>query len=444
MAGFFAAGLACLCIRAGPVAALPPGYSIETVHRYSSENPIPVALRFAPDGRLFVVNRYGTVLVYSSADAETASVWATIPVGIATADGGLLGLDFHPSFPDSPYVYLFHTTPQPAVNRIVRMTDQGGLGTQYTVLREVPARLHNGGRVAFGPDGMLYVTYGDQTIYQAARIADDIRGKILRLLPNGEVPPDNPFGPTNPAAVMGIRNSFGICFDRATGAGYFTDNGGSCDDEVNLLVPGGDYGWAATPCGTQPEGTLLPIFRSATNIVPTGCCVYRDGVYPGLDGSLFVGCYNQRHELRRLALRPGTLDQIDSVEVFATASDRILDVTVGPEGWVWLSTWTTIERIRPPVPTAVVDHAVVHGLSVRPNPFLGAATISATAPNGIQRIVVLDPSGRLVRAWALPPTRSLHWDGRDAGGRPVPPGVYLVRAIGERGAVTQRIVRLAR
>jgi quinoprotein glucose dehydrogenase len=127
----------------------------------------PSTIRFAPDGRLFLLETFtGRVMVYADTLADTASVWATLPV-FSDGERGLLGLAFHPQFPDSPFVYLYHTNPDPIENRLVRMRDSSGVGVGYTILVNgltAWSSTHQGGRLAFGPDRMLYMTVGDQYV----------------------------------------------------------------------------------------------------------------------------------------------------------------------------------------------------------------------------------------------------------------------------------------
>src|SRR5690349_12830922 len=114
----------------------------------------PSTIRFAPDGRMFMLETFtGRVMVYADTLADTASVWATLPV-FADGERGLLGMAFHPQFPDSPYVYLYHTNPDPIENRLVRMRDSSGVGVGYTILVNgltAWSSTHQGGRLAFGP-----------------------------------------------------------------------------------------------------------------------------------------------------------------------------------------------------------------------------------------------------------------------------------------------------
>ena len=427
-----------------PARALPPGYFIETVHPGLN---IPVVFGFAPDHRLFYGElRTGRVMTYPTPTSPTASLWAILPIA-SVGERGLLGMAFHPDFPDSPYVYFYHTDVNLTFNRVARLTDQAGVGVSYALLRDsIPAGSpsHNGGRLAFGPDRMLYVTYGEQLMAGAARDSSDIRGKILRLLPNGRIPPNNPYGPTNPAALMGIRNVFGICFDPVSGEGYFTDNGPDCNDEVNHLRLHGDYGWGFNyDCSGFREGAISPLASFTPNLAPTGCCIYRGGAYPdNFEGDLFFGGFLDS-SIRRMSFSPGFPDSVESLEVFGRAGDRVLDFRVGPDSLIWVSTHASIQRIRW-TPADVPRDLTVTRLGARPNPFVRSVTLALPRDHAVWRLEVLDLTGRQLRQWTEPLPEQLVWDGRDAGGRPVPPGVYLARAWGFGAPVTRLIVRLSR
>src|SRR6185503_8048418 len=195
----------------------------------------------------------------------------------------------------------------------------------------------------------LYMTHGEETEPDDAQDVNNLNGKILRLTLGGRPPPDNPYSPTNAAFAKGVRNPFGLCFDPQDGTGYFTENGPDCDDEVNLLVAGANYGWSTSDfCGGQPAGTYPALRRFSPTIAPTGCCFYRGTRYtPSLDGDLFWGSFNEGI-VYRMEFQPGTVDQVALVEPFADFGEPILDVTTGTDGYLWVSTTEKIFRILPP------------------------------------------------------------------------------------------------
>src|SRR5262249_46579225 len=172
------------------------------------------ALAFAPDGRLFWAERSGTIRVWQGGSART---FASVRTGTTERSGGysergLLGLAISPTFKQDRFVYAFFSDVNYTQHHVVRWRDCHGTGMAPNLLVTLPSGpdcCHKGGRLAFGADGMLYVTLGDEHAAPAAQNTGDVRGKILRYRPDGSVPPGNPFGATNPVWAYGLRNPFG-------------------------------------------------------------------------------------------------------------------------------------------------------------------------------------------------------------------------------------------
>lgn len=439
--------LAWAVVFACPAVALPPDYEVEQVKQSLN---FPVALRFDSGGRLFYLERTtGQIKVFNHIDDPAPITWASVPVN-ANDERGLLGLALHPSFPDSPFVYVYHTNPSPLVNRVVRFTQVNGLGTNPIVFFDgLPAgsTWHHGGRLAFGPDRNLYVTYGEQNEEAAAQDIGDRRGKILRLGPGGKPAVTNPFGANNPVYSFGVRNPFGLCFDPRDGIGYFTENGYDCDDEVNRLAIGSNYGWGHPNefCGGFPPGTYPPITTYTPCIAPTGCAVYRGDGYAGrYDGDLFFGSWIEGN-VRRIRFFPGAPDVADTAEVFAQFEEPVLDVTVGPDQLLWVSTLNGVWRIVPPFasPVSVENPVVPSRLSASPNPFTRGVSFHLPAGPFVQADVV-DLAGRSIRAWHAAGGSLLTWDGRNWDGNEVPAGIYFLRVSSAEGTFTKRLVKIGR
>jgi glucose/arabinose dehydrogenase len=164
---------------------------------------------------------------------------------------------------------------------------------------------------------------------------------VLRLTPDGSVPPDDPI-PGNPLFTLGHRNSFGICVDPASGDLWETENGPTSNDEVNLLRGGGNYGWPMTMGDGGPDGTIDPVIDHVQEVAPTGCAVWRGDLYYGsyLDGAI-----------RRLDLPPGPDPQPVAV---ALVDEPVYDLDVGPDDALYVSSPTGIWRIAQP-PTGTVS-----------------------------------------------------------------------------------------
>lgn len=315
----------------------------------------PIQVAFAPDGRIFVNELFtGRVRVVSDGflqtqplldlDAELASTGESFGAGDR---GGLLGLALHPDYETDPWLYVYYSymaangTPH---NRIQRFLEtSGGVGSPEILIDEIPfGEDHNGGKLAFGPDGMLYVTTGD-TFYRPS-LAQDLgspSGKILRIAPDGSIPSDNPF-PMSPVFTLGHRNVFGIDFDPDSGTPYITENGPRSPDELNRLVPGGNYGWPEVIGIVGDPRFVDPILEWRT-IAPTGIVFYSGPRIPEWRGSLLVGNFNLG-QLLRIGLADGGT-RVTSQEVVLDIDDAFLDVQEGPDGSVYLTTPTSILRI---------------------------------------------------------------------------------------------------
>src|SRR5256885_12973804 len=289
-----AAVLAAVTISACASTTAPPAPSASP-SASGSPQPSPVlttytaagfatALAWAPDKRLFYAERSGTVRTF---DGTSSHVFATVR---ASTDGerGLLGLALSPTFDKDHFVYAFYSRADDTTRqRVVRWLDRAGTGTNLTtIVDNLPAGsdcCHKGGRIAFGPDGKLYVTLGENHVASDAQSSSSVRGKILRYNADGTVPSDNPFGAGNPVWAIGLRNPFGLAFS-PDGKLLVTDNGPSGDagtpgsgwDEVDLVVRGGNYQWPTCYGNgihlsrSSCVGTLPTWESGSQTVVPTG------------------------------------------------------------------------------------------------------------------------------------------------------------------------------
>jgi glucose/arabinose dehydrogenase len=271
------------------------------------------ALAFAPDGRLFWTERSGTVRVWQhGASRVFASVrTVTSERGGSYSERGLLGLAISPTFSTDRFVYAFYSDSNYATQHVIRWTDCNGIGVRGTIIATFPAGgdcCHKGGRIAFGTDGKLYVTLGDEHNAPSAQNVRDVRGKVLRYNPNGSIPSDNPFGPTDPVWAYGLRNPFGIAFS-SSGQLAITMNGPSGDagspgtgyDTLYLNVTrGAHYQWpdcygyshplATSTCG----GGASPSWSSENSTyVPTGAAFVDSSGPAGYAGHLVFCSYDR-------------------------------------------------------------------------------------------------------------------------------------------------------
>ncbi len=297
----------------------------------------PANMALASDGRIFFTEKdTGDVRILQ--DGEVLPQPFTHLDVIGGGETGLLGIALHPEFPAQPWVYLYYSDAADARNRLIRILADGNTGTDVQDLLDglsTENGYHNGGDLAFGTDGRLFVSLGEAHESERAQDPNDIGGKVVRIEANGTLPPDNPFGPDNPVYSIGHRNSFGLCVDPSTGDLWETENGPGSDDEINRIEAGANYGWPDQlgPGGAPPF--VDPVVDYPAVIVPTGCAVW--------EGALFVGSYGTGL-LHRIQLPATPGSAVD--DVVARFDHGITDVEAGPDGALYVSTSNAIWRIE--------------------------------------------------------------------------------------------------
>ncbi|MCR3955345.1 MAG: PQQ-dependent sugar dehydrogenase [Gudongella sp.] len=206
---------------------------------------IPWEILPLSNGRFLVTERPGRVLVLDK--GEIYSLQGVEHIG----EGGLLGLEKSPDFDSDGHVFLYYTYREGSqiLNRVSRFTlEEDTLVDETYILDRIPgSRFHNGGRLKFGPDEKLYVTTGDSQEPNLSQDVVSLAGKILRINPDGSIPDDNPFE-ESPVYAYGLRNPQGLAWHPISGDLYASDHGPSSQDEVNRIVPGGNYGWPNVTC----------------------------------------------------------------------------------------------------------------------------------------------------------------------------------------------------
>jgi len=323
----------------------PVPYRVEI---FLSGLQFPVKLAFAPDGRLFYSElASGRIRVVENGTLR-AQAFATLTVN-TSGERGLLGLAFDPQFSANRFVYAYYSDPS-GDNRVVRFTDSNSTGTNLTaVVSGLPsANIHNAGDIGFGPQGHLFVSLGDVADPANSQDPNARAGKILRYHANGTVPAGNPFGAGNPAFAMGLRNSFDFAFHPTAGTMYASENGPNCDDELNRIVSGGNYGWRPSyPCGDTSTTFIAPLQRFNPSIAPTGVVFYTSNVLPQFTGDLFMVDFNTGR-VRRFRVNESQNGQVTQTEVVVDGGfGSLLDIVQGPDGFLYFSSTDAILRIRP-------------------------------------------------------------------------------------------------
>ncbi|HBH59269.1 MAG TPA: glucose sorbosone dehydrogenase [Arthrobacter bacterium] len=307
----------------GPERAAPP----HVVKRLDLQLHIPWAAVFLPDGTAIISER-DTALLKAVRDGQ-ATTLGQVPGVAPDGEGGLLGLALSPGFPADKYLYVYFTSAQD--NRIARLEltekPDGSLafGDPEVVFTGIPkASTHNGGRIRFGPDGFLYVGTGDSQRREQPQDPNALGGKILRLTPEGDPAPGNPFG--NAVYSLGHRNVQGLAWDSA-GRLWASEFGPDVNDELNLIQPGANYGWPAVTGAPHREG-----YRDAKVVWPSTA----DSSPSGLEivgSTAFLGALRGE----RLWTVPLSGEEAGApVAYFTREYGRIRDVVRTPDGGFWL------------------------------------------------------------------------------------------------------------
>jgi glucose/arabinose dehydrogenase len=300
---------------------------------------IPWALAFAPDGRLFITERPGRVRVFQ--DGRVVSEPALVLDGLYTRDeSGLLGLALHPSFASNGLAYLEYTGNGPTgpVGRLVRYRVVGNtFGEPAVLLDGVPANnIHNGSRLKFGPDGRLFVTFGDVARPSVAQDVASLNGKVLRLEPDGTTPSDNPY--RSPVWSWGHRNPQGLDWHPVTGDLFETEHGQTGNDEINVIDRGANYGWPDIEGSESRPDKRAPITFFNPAVAPSGAAFYRGSAFPSFRNQLFVATLRGQ-ALLRVRLNVSDPRRVDSVErLIEGRFGRLRDVVSGPDGFLYVCT----------------------------------------------------------------------------------------------------------
>ncbi len=316
-----------------------------------------VAFTISSGGQIWVVEKaQGNILVFNPKSGGHHLFFHVSGVS-AQVEQGLVGIALHPGFPRVPWVYVFATRSVGGrlLDQILRIRSVHEHGRDMHVMfsaRASSLHEHSGGRILFGPDRMLYVFMGDAASPASAQSPHSARGKILRMTPFGAIPKDNPSRHSRIYA-RGFRNSFGMGFDPRTRRLWETENGPECNDELNLVRRGGNFGWgpSATCSGSSPRDTnqdgpdpVLPQRWYTPTIAPTGLAFCSGcGLGPKSEGALFFGAY-KTGEIRRVRLSPDR-KRVVRVDVLGRPARSILSVEVGPNGTLYYSTYIGVYRL---------------------------------------------------------------------------------------------------
>ena len=319
---------------------LHPGVGIEVV---AGKLKIPWSIDWTPDWTALFTERGGDLRIIRDGILLPDPIFSVDVID--DAEGGLLGIAVDPEFEENQYIYLYQTykTDGTTLNKVVRYTLANVTVSEDLVLVDgIPgASYHDGGRIQFGPDGNLYITTGDAGNPSLAQDLDSLAGKILRITREGAIPQDNPF--SNSAVwSWGHRNPQGMDWD-GSGNLIATEHGpsgerGEAHDEINLILPGANYGWPETVGDESMAGMQDPLLHTGSETwAPSGSEFYDGDMIPGWTGKYFVANLLGEH-LRMIDLDLSNNGTHSHEGLFEGQFGRLRDVQTGPDGFLYLLT----------------------------------------------------------------------------------------------------------
>lgn len=307
---------------------------------------VPWGIGFLPNGNILVTERSGQVRFVQNGQLRPQAV-ATINV-TARGEGGLLGLAMHPDFASNRFFYIYYTadTNGSSVNRVERWrlsADGLSADRDRIIVDNIPvSQFHNGGRLRFGPDGMLYIGTGDARNPDLSQDVNSLAGKILRVTPEGQVPSDNPF-PNNPVYILGIRNTQG--FDwvnpstmQITDHGPTGELGRSGHDEISIATAGDNLGWPTIYRCQSRSGLVTPSIVWQQALPPGGATIYTGDAIAQWRGNLIVATLRSEN-LHRIVFDPQSPEQVERHEVYLQGEyGRLREALMGPDGELYVTT----------------------------------------------------------------------------------------------------------
>ena len=332
----------------GITTALPNGLEVST---YKSGLNFPIDMAWVPGTkRIFFTEKTGKIRVLDGHNLHDRSC-ATLNAS-SSGERGLLGIILHPNFKENHWLYVYYSNASPLENRVTRFTVHGSRCRNakhiVTGISAASSGYHNGGQLDF-VGGKLFVSTGERHEADLAQQKNNRLGKILRYNADGSIPKGNPFsrqGNRNPVWSYGHRNPFGLTHKPGTNVLIETENGPSCDDEMNRIRKGGNYGWGSTDgCGPGGAGNnpREPLWRWSNIVVPTDPWWYK-GPLKRLNNSVFVGEYSSGRLHKFKLNKDGSAVRKHSITF--NDSEGILDVSKGPGGNLYYLTGDSIRRIH--------------------------------------------------------------------------------------------------
>ncbi len=347
-------------------AVLPQTAAATSVKALYTGLNFPLSMKFAPDGRIFFNEKdTGNIRIILQNGTILPTPFATVTPLYSQQESGLLGIALDPSFASNHFVYVYYTSQDNQFythGHIRRYTANGNIGTSPRDIFNVTSDAantppyHNGGYIKFGQDGKLYAQAGEYHNDMQAQNLSTNAGKILRMNNDGSVPADNPF-PNSLVYAYGIRNAFGMDWDKSNSRFIETEAGPSYNDEINIIVAGGNYGWPTCTCPCTPHNSSLidPIYAFTPVVTPTGIAYVAPNTY-------YFGEWNTGNLMQLNLTSSG---RVASITKIYTANGGIIAVELGPDGNLYFTTQDSIYVLNlPATPVLGLTATQFYGLSL--------------------------------------------------------------------------------
>ncbi len=315
------------------------GIKIETV----AENlDIPWSIVWTPEGQIFFTERSGNLKTIQNGIVSEKPI---LSLDVGGVEGGLLGIALDPNYSKNHFIYLYYTYNDflSTNNKVVRYVESDLVLTEdRVVIDNIPGGpFHDGGRIKFGPDDKLYITTGDAGNADLSQDKNSIAGKILRINSDGTIPEDNPFS-GSPVYSYGHRNPQGIDWDES-GNFVATEHGpsgwyGVAHDEINVIIPGANYGWPDIIGSETKDGLVTPILNTGDDTwAPSGAEFYDGDKIPQWTGNYFVATLFGTH-LHMIDFDLENNKVVSHQKLFDGDFGRLRDVATGPDGYLYFLT----------------------------------------------------------------------------------------------------------
>ncbi len=324
------------------------------VDTLSNELSNPWGIAFLPDGKILVTEKAGEIRIFKDG-ALLPEKMTGVPEVFASGQGGLLDIKTHPDYADNGWIYITYSKPGEggAATAMIRGKIDGNALVQTEELFRAQPYIksghHFGSRIAFDGKGHVFVSTGERGTKPNAQNLENHYGKVIRLNEDGSVPNDNPFVNTPKAKPeiwsYGHRNVQGMVYDDASNTLFAHEHGPKGGDEINIVLPGKNYGWPVITYGidydgstiseiSEKEGLEQPIHYWDPSIAPCGMAIVTSNKFPNWKGDLLIGALSHTHVVR-VELDNKTFA---GEEKLLEGVGRVRAVAESPDGFIYVAT----------------------------------------------------------------------------------------------------------